>query len=464
MDKGVMVAWLAPRLIILIIIGSSSICYATTLSSIVEANLTFVADDSYEVYLNNVELTPLDLDAHPLSEQPNCTGGRYTRYCCGTAGNYSYNRCDFKNHSPDTYLRNISNGNVIGLRYCNSYPNMFNYNLINPALVCHDPFCNPSAFMAEVRPNDPQSFLGTLEVNWVCTPGFLNSSNINDDNNTSRNWAGPTILSDVPWETPCWAGYNNNHAWVNISNFNPDPKNITCYNYGAGDGYWQSVGTTTGQSQIHLGFTSEASWLYNVYNQSSFAYCRGTVSISFPAAALNLTSYFSFEGPRIVIETNNDDVVLMESSVISLSANQQINFTGQGCVDFNGNLSLTLPNSTMLNLNSTITPIVYNCRKSNSSFRNIRVVSESGSSIGSNGCRLGYNSIYGSKSLSLLFYPDCSSPPNNNNATTLNRNIIIGVVVGVGGCLILLFIGTLIGLVSTHLIRKKKRGRGIIAF
>ena len=128
-----------------------------------------------------------------------------------------------------------------------------------------------------------------------------------------------------------------------------------------------------------------------------------------------------------------------------------------GTVYFAGVLKIIVSNDSFIN--RTVTPFQYNA--SSGQFANVQVEVQSQGT----GCISEGTTVYGPHSLSVLITQFCpiqgDSQGSNGEA---NRNIIIGVVVGVVGCLILVLIGTGVGLVVVFLVRKKKLGRGVINF
>ena len=302
--------------------------------------------------------------------------------------------------------------------------------------VCTSPVTNVAAFMTNIYVSN-NSLNSSVVVDWTCTSG--NNSAINDSDGY-RNWALPTLpspLQALSWSVPYFAGYNIPQSWKLLNEANPDANEIQCHDT-EGNNAWFSENSDHTQN----GFDEDDYWRGIIALDSTFAYCRGIISLTFPSSIITSTPVFSFSGDNITL---TGDVVLLPDHQIQLDGGQSINFTD--CVTFAGNLTILLQNLTLSSNQQTslnITPIHFTCK--NSEFDNVQIVSSQGSN---QDCKT--KTVYGQSSLSVIFEPNCEGDKEGG----VNKYLVIGLVVGVGGCVVIAIV--LICVVITIVAVKNKR-------
>ena len=86
-------------------------------SSMVDVYFSASADDSFELYYNNVELPAADFEG--FNSTP-CNGT--SKYCCNKGYNEIGNRCHWEK-LPEKYNLTAESGDIIGLKYYNTLDN-----------------------------------------------------------------------------------------------------------------------------------------------------------------------------------------------------------------------------------------------------------------------------------------------------------------------------------------------------
>eukprot|EP01088_Endostelium_zonatum_P017988 TRINITY_DN5580_c0_g4_i1.p1 TRINITY_DN5580_c0_g4~~TRINITY_DN5580_c0_g4_i1.p1 ORF type:complete len:497 (+),score=60.72 TRINITY_DN5580_c0_g4_i1:132-1622(+) len=173
-------------------------------------------------------------------------------------------------------------------------------------------------------------------------------------------------------------------------------------------------------------------------NTTNRTIISGSLNISLPTS-----TSFSFNTTFLII---NGSVALANNSTISLQPGQQI--IVQGCASFGGGgLELTLKNSS----NGSLPVFYYDCLDG-SVFGSIGIVV-----VGDNGeetrCRGVGN--YGTKSLQVVLGA-CEGKGGDEGG--VNKALVIGLVVGIGGLLILVVVALIVVSVVVFFIRNKQTG------
>ena len=219
----------------------------------------------------------------------------------------------------------------------------------------------------------------------------------------------------------------------------------------------------TDGSIVHWGvldaFLPSSEWFYNNYEGTYFAYCRGVVSLTFPASVIHTNSSdepFMFSGPHLLL---NGNATLDNDTFIVLAMDQFINFTNG--VKLGGILHVQLSplldfinDTDVLEQNFTITPIYYNSYSIQ--FGGVDVLLDREDV--SRGCDVSSSSVsYGETSMEVIFQIICNPGDPNGSSDTVKK-IVIGAVVGVGGCAILtVVLGVIVGIVAVTYIRNRER-------